>query len=83
MLIALQKVPHLADVCAKQTALKELRSICKEAMPYADELISGLQIDFRRLFNNRDAPSLVSVLKASTLRRLHVVLDLESQGELN
>lgn len=82
MLVALRQVPHLADVCARQHVLKELRSICSECRPYSDGRVTELTINFRKQIPAAHILSLLSVLSISHLRCLCVVLHLEWQGEI-
>lgn len=83
LLMALHKVPHLAHVCADMQVLKELRSICTETRPLSTGRIAGISVDFSDVVSSMQRLSLVSVLSTSRLRRLCVVLHLESHGELH
>lgn len=81
MLVTLQKVPHLAHVCAEMHVLKELRSICLETRPLSTGLITGLSLDFEQITNGLQMLALTSVMRTSRLHRINVVLHLESHGE--
>lgn len=61
MLVALQKVPHLAEVCVEKKVLKQLRSNRSEALPHANGLISGLTVEFEAPFAKQPVLSLLTV----------------------
>lgn len=81
MLVALQKVPHLAHVCAESQVLKELRSICSKARAYSTGLITGLSVDFEHFISDSQWFEVAVLLSTSKLRRINVVLHLERHGE--
>lgn len=81
LLSVLQKVPHLANMCASVHVLQELWSISTEARSHVNGLVTGLQIDCATPVTDLHTSSLLAVLSGSRLQRMCVVLHLENHGK--
>lgn len=81
LLLVLQQVPHLAQACAKCRGLKQLRSICSETRHYSTGLLTDLTVNLGTPFQTLHTPSLMALISNSTLRRMGVILHLDSPAE--
>lgn len=75
-------VPHLMTVCREAQALRELRSLCKEARLLSSGLFTGLTVQLDKPLSAMLSLEFPTMLTGCRLRRLCVVLHMEYYGEL-
>lgn len=81
MVDLLRQAPHLLQVCALMSVLKELRTVSQETRTLATSHISSFTVDCVQPVIASTLQESLTLLRACSLGRLRVVLDIQQHGK--